>query len=73
MIRIKLPIQNTVEVVIADIRVECSIRVDPMVEPHSVEARIVLDAFKSRLNELAGKFSHEIVRKVESELNPLTT
>jgi len=64
---IKIPVQNTIEVVFADISIECSIKVREQIQPSSIEAKMVLDQFKYRLDELAGTFAHRISREV-SEL-----
>lgn len=65
---IKIPVQNTVEIIIGDVTVECCVRFREERPAQSMEAQLVLGSFKAQLAILSGKFANEIAIKVAEEL-----
>jgi len=69
MIRLKIPVSNTVEIIWVEMYVSCDVRFLPVAPPQTTEAKIVLDAFQNQCRtmgyEIAAKITNELKQEME--------
>ena len=69
MIKLKIPVNNTVEIVLVDMYVSCDVRFLPVAPPQTTEAKIVLNTFQNQCRmmgyEIAAKITNELKQEME--------
>lgn len=63
--KIEIPVRNSVEVIVANLYVNCDIHLQPYTKPRTVEGELAIQQMQVRLNEVARKLSKEIMDAVE--------
>ncbi len=61
---ITIPVQNNVEVILADIYIKCEVKLCPMTPPRTTEGKIALESLEIRMNEWAHRLGAQILKEV---------
>jgi len=68
MIKINVPVNNSVDFLIGDIYVHTTISFNPQFPPITTEGKITLDTLNTKLNEIGHRLASKISLEVEKEL-----
>lgn len=68
MIKLRIPINQTFEVVIGDIYVNVNLSFKPMIPPTDAKTSMMLSEIESRLNLIGYKVAAQITNEIQKEL-----
>lgn len=64
--KITIPVQNNVEVIVADMYIKCEVKISPFCPPRTLEGSMALQNLEVRLNEWAHRLGQQILKEVSS-------
>lgn len=66
--KITIPIQNSVEIIICDVFVKCAIGINTESPVRTTEGKIAIDRLKTKLNHLASEMAYRITEEFDGQM-----
>lgn len=67
--RIKIPIDNTVEIIVADLYVNIQCRLRPEIPVEKTEAKMALQQIEAKINQIFSEAVYKAKSELEENLN----
>ncbi len=68
MFQIRIPVNNTVEVVVCDLYLHVDVRILPLCPVQNMQAEVALKGINERLNKVAHEIAGEVATRLEATM-----